>query len=323
MAKSILTLLCGLVMLAALLPQAYAQLQEEANPYRRYGSARVSQYRVGVSVNARKGPVKNIVAMVAIPFDCDEQQVEIIEEDVSPECGEVEFRLLKQGEARQLKVTIPFLPGGQEAHAMFTYEVTTKTILPPEDTTKLVIPAKPGRDLKQYLGKSPFIETNHPKIRKLARTILAEVDKEATDWERVEAFYDYVQENIEYVEGDDKSALQTLKDKKGDCQNISVLFIALCRTSKIPARIVWVHEHNYAEFGLEDDEGKLHWFPVESSGSRAFGEMPLARTIMQKGDNFKVPERPRTPLRYASNFMVGDALPGSGKPKVKYYQDQL
>ncbi len=87
--------------------------------------------------------------------------------------------------------------------------------------------------------------------------------------------------------------------------------------------MVWVHEHQYAEFCLEDAKGELHWFPVESSGSRAFGEMPLARVIMQKGDNFRIPERPGEAFRYASEFLIGSPVDGSGKPTVRYIREKL
>ena len=309
-----------------LVPQARAQVQIEHNPYHQYGATQVSQYQVGTSITATQGAVQNIKAMVAIPFECDEQDVKIIEEDVTSHCEQIDYRLLREGGARQLLVSIPYLGPGEEAHALITFEVRTRTLLPPEDTSALVIPVKPDRQLKRYLGRSPYIETNHARIKKVARQIFADLDKppkDETDWQRVEAIYDYVLAHVEYVEGDDKSAVQTLRDAKGDCQNISALFIALCRTNKIPARIVWVHEHNYAEFCLQDATGQLHWFPVESAGTRAFGHMPLARTILQKGDNFNVPERPRTPLRYASNFMVAEGVPGSGKPRVRYIQEQL
>ena len=109
-------------------------------------------------------------------------------------------------------------------------------------------------------------------------------------------------EKVEYVEGIDKSALDSLNDKQADCQGRSMLFIALCRANKIPARMVWVDGHAYAEFYLESEPGKGYWYPIESAGTRAFGEMPLARTILQKGDNFRVPER-KERLRYASDYM--------------------
>ena len=34
------------------------------------------------------------------------------------------------------------------------------------------------------------------------------------------------------------------------------LFVAMCRSLKIPARMVWVPDYSYAEFYLEDAEGK-------------------------------------------------------------------
>jgi transglutaminase-like putative cysteine protease len=259
-----------------------------------------------------------------------------------------------------------------------TFEVHTRAVLPPEDelTAQLVVPLKPDRELKRYLGKSPFIQTGDRSLKKVSREIFDKlaadpVEQETTDsadqselpveegtpaetaevsaaaeetgddesavveiadaqllaeptpWQQVEAIYNYVEDNIKYVEGDDKSAVETLRDGQGDCQNISALMVGLCRTNKIPARIVWVHEHNYFEFCLADAEGNLHWFPCESSGMRAFGEMPLPRVILQKGDSFRVPEKPRETLRYASNFATAQGLPGSGKPRITYVGEKL
>lgn len=316
-------------LLAGAVPQnAWAQIKETAaDTVVRYGPPESSRYRVGVSIKSRKGATRNILAMVAVPFTCAEQDVEIVEEDVTTQVDQLRYRILDGG-ARQMLVSIGYLPAGEEAHALVTFEVRTRPILPPEDTSGLHIPIKPDRQLKRFLGRSPYIETNHSKIKKALREIFATFDESAgdlpqTDWQRVEAIYDYVEDSIEYLEGPDKSALKTLQDGQGDCQAISALFVALCRTGKIPARIVWVHEHNYPEFCLEDADGRPHWFPCESSGTRAFGEMPLVRTILQKGDNFRVPERPRERLRYASDFLIGTPTPGSSKPRIRYIREQL
>jgi len=321
----------------------------------RYGDIQVTRFRVGASITAKRGAVRDVLAIVAVPLSCPEQEVELLEEDISDYVRSHDYRLLAGDGARQMLIRIPQLPNQAEAHAILTFEVRTRVILPPETTDELTIPKKPSRQLRRYLGKSPFIETNHSKFKKLAKQIFAKLeapdeasDKDEsnesdetsgeiasasdetpqsptpiTDWQRVEAIYTYVQDTIQYVEGPDKSALATLKAGQGDCQNISALFVALCRTKKIPARIVWVDQHNYPEFCLADAEGKLHWFPCESSGMRAFGEMPLARVILQKGDNFKVPER-RKSLRYASDYMIGlPAAAGGGKPSHKFIREQL
>ncbi|MCA9236547.1 MAG: hypothetical protein KDA44_13820 [Planctomycetales bacterium] len=141
---------------------------------------------------------------------------------------------------------------------------------------------------------------------------------EPTAWQRVEALYDYAIDHVEYEEGVDKSSVQVLQDGVGDCQAIGALFVAMCRTAKIPARLVWVHEHQYAEFYLTDAQGNGYWFPVETAGTPAFGEMRIARVILQKGDNFRVPERRGERLRYASDYLTGLPTPGGGKPGVKY-----
>lgn len=308
-------------------PAATAQIKTaQENPYLRFGETIVGRYQVGATVEARNGPVQKVLAMVAVPFVCAEQDVELVEQDISNHVENIEYRPLgafAEGGARQMLITIPYLPGGEEARAVVTFEVRTRTILPPEDPSPLTIPEKPDRDLKRFLGRSPYIETNHAKIKKALREIEASLAEDATAWQRVEAIYNFVEDHVKYVEGPDKSAIQTLHDASGDCQNISALFVALCRTAGVPARIVWVHEHNYAEFCLVDPEGNPHWFPCESSGTRAFGEMPLARTILQKGDNFRVPERPRDSLRYASDYLIGLPVPGSGKPRVRYIRNQL
>ena len=304
--RCLLTL--ALLFSSALAADLQAQIKQETeDTHLRFGQTQVVEYQVGAIVDARKGPVQKLLAMVAVPFDCAEQEVTIVGQDISPQVEQIDYRYLNKvsgGGARQLLISIPFLPGGQEARALVTFQVRTRTILPPEETDSLTIPKKPDRSLKKFLGKSPYIETKHSKIKKTLREIdqkLKSENEQATAWQRVEAIYEFVQDHVKYVEGPDKSAIKTLNDASGDCQNISALFVALCRTAGVPARIVWVHEHNYPEFCLLDAEGNPRWYPCESSGTRAFGEMPLARVIMQKGDNFKVPERPKDRLGYASD----------------------
>jgi transglutaminase-like putative cysteine protease len=175
-----------------------------------------------------------------------------------------------------------------------------------------------------FVNASPFIEIRHRSILNLSRETMEAVPETASDWAKVEAIYDQVLEKVAYVEGPDESAVDALRDGKADCQGRSMLFIALCRVNKIPARMVWADGHAYPEFYLEQAEGRGWWFPCESAGTRAFGEMPLARTILQKGDNFRVPERPTERLRYASDYLVGvPAGPSGGPPTCRFIHEEL
>ena len=288
---------------------------------------KTQRFRVGAVVNAKRGACADILAVFAVPIDCDEQSVKLVSEEFSREVGGHEFRDVVGGEARQLLVSIPFLDRGGEARAVLTYEVTTRTTPLPDESevAELKIPRRPPRNLKRYTGPSPFIETNHKRVRKLARSITVEAEEasggEPSDWALLEAAYDNVMENIEYYEGPDTSALDTLKEGAADCHGRSALFIALARNLGAPARMVWVNNHVYPEFYLEDADGEGHWFPAESAGTHAFGEMPVARTILQKGDNFRMPERKTERLRYATDYLTGRPVGGGGKPSVKYLRE--
>lgn len=314
------------VFLLALLSNAsFAQVAEEkpaaASDRVTYGEPSTIRFRVGAEATAKYGPARDVRLMVAVPLECPEQTVKAVDEDFTSEVGNVDYRMI-QGGARQMLITIPRIAEGAKAHAIVTFEVMTRPVLPPEKTDDLKIPEHPPAAIHQYLAGSPYIEVQHHAIKALAKEIMSGVDSGATDWQKVEAIYDYVLAHVEYVEGPDKSALEALHDKQADCQGRSMLFIALCRANKIPARMVWVDGHAYPEFYLDNDKGEGAWYPCESAGTRAFGEMPLARTILQKGDNFRVPER-KEHLRYASNYGGSSSAGGSEKPAVRFIQEQL
>ncbi len=298
-------------------------LEEESSATSvQFGPPVVTKYRVGGEVTASRGACRNLLVVVAVPLECPEQQVRLVDQDASNGV-EISYRTL-QGGVQQMLMATRYLPKGATVKAILTYEVETHPILPPEETDELKIPERVPREVRRYTGGSPFIETKHRQIRALAREIASGVDESATDWERVEAIYDYVQEHIDYVEDpEDKSALNTLRDGHADCHGLSALFIALCRANKIPARLVWVDGHVYAEFYLEDAGGEGHWYPCESAGTRAFGEMPLARPIFQKGDNFKMPEGPKERLHYATDYVNGLPTPGGGSPSYKFIRKQI
>jgi hypothetical protein len=325
LAVSILTVLV-ITAIAAAAPKAPAPAIESAPKIATESSTKLGKetkirFRVGAEITASHGACKSILAMVTVPLECPEQKVTIVSEDFSPDVRDVTYRPLPGGEVKQMVISVPYLADGATAHAIVIAEVTTSAILPPEKTDDLKIPKKIPSKLKLYTIASPYIETNHQRIHALSKEIFADIPETATDWQKIEAIYDTVLKKINYKEGPDKGAAEALRDKEADCQGRSAVFIAVCRANKIPARMVWVHGHCYPEFYLERSEGDGEWYPCESAGTRAFGEMPLARPILQKGDNFRVPER-KEHLRYASDYITGVPTPGAGKPKVKYIRDQ-
>lgn len=281
----------------------------------RFGETRTVRLKVGIRIKTG-GECKGIDASVPIPMDWPEQEVRVVEEEISADVRGVDYRTLEGG-VKQMLLSIPRLGKKETCEAILTLDIDRKVILPPERTDIYQVPKTVPRDVKRFLGDSPYIESRHPKIRTLAREI---VKDKSNGWAQAEAIYDYVRANVEYRESDLKGAVDALKDKVGDCEAMTSLFVALCRAAKIPARMVWVTDHSYPEFYLVDDQNKGHWFPCQISGGRAFGEMPETRPILQKGDNYRVPES-KERRRYVAVQLTATAVRG-GSPRIEEIVEQ-
>lgn len=301
-----------LLLLSALAP-AFAQFGDVGAAGATPGKEAVLRYEIGMVVTAGAEPCAGIVATVPVPTDWPEQEVTIVKEDFSPYVKHAAYR--EQTGVKQLVVNMPQIPAGEQARAVITIEVTRSTLVAPDDTSAFVIPKKLDRKTRLYLAASPKIESRNPKIRSQAKEITA--DHEGA-WEKVEAIYDWVREHVKYQDGPLKGALAALNDGTGDCEELTSLFIAMCRATGIPARTVWVPGHCYPEFYLEDEGGHGHWFPCQAAGSRSFGGIEEVRPILQKGDNFTVPEK-REKLRYVAEFLTG----AGGQPKVKWVRQAV
>ncbi len=280
----------------------------------------VQRWKVGMTITAG-GPCGDILGTTPVPTDWPEQQVRIVDEDFSPEIKDVAYRTLDNG-VKQMLIAIPLLQPGQQAHAFVTFEVKRSSVLGPDDTTQFEIPKKIPRNLGKFLAPSPMIESRHGKITKLARELLKDKDQEPA-WQQIEAMYDWVREHVEYSNGPLKGALAALNDGNGDCEELTSLFVALCRANRIPARTVWIPDHCYPEFYLEDQDGVGHWFPCQAAGTRDFGSMPDHRPILQKGDNFLVPEKGRVPQRYVAEHLHGKFSTRGAKPQVEFVRQLL
>ncbi len=303
-------------LLAVAASPARAQFEDPKTPGAKLDKTVVEKLRVGMTVTAMGGPCAGIVATMPVPTEWPEQKVTILKEDSSPTVRKIEYRILAGGAVKQMIVHVPTLPSGEECHAYVTFEIVRRTVLPPEDKSIFKIAAHPEKEKEaaNFLGPSPYIESQNPKIQKLAK----EAAEGKDDWAKVEAIYDTVGQKLTYKAGELKGALKGLNDGFGDCEEYSSLFIAMCRAEGIPARTIWVPSHCYSEFYMVDKDGKGYWLPCQSAGTKSFGGIPETRPILQKGDNFHDPDRPKDKLRYVSEFLKGAMKKGSGKPSVKF-----
>jgi hypothetical protein len=314
------TSFCGLVLTLLFLTAkpVYAQFGAQAPAKAvRLDQQLTQRWQAGVQIQAVGGPCGGLFGTVSVPMDWPEQQVKVVEEDISPFVRRVTYRTLPG--VKQMVFSIPQLPPGETATALVTFEITRSSVLAPENTERLVIPRNAPRDVRIYLGASPAIEVRHSSIRSKAKEI---VEGKETAWGEVEAIYDWVRDNINYQDGKLKGAVAALRDGSGNKHDLTSLFIALCRANKVPARTVWIPDHCYAEFYLMDETGEGHWFPCQVAGPRDFGSIADHRPILQKGENIKVPEK-RDPQRFVSEFLTGRGGRGAGRPEVTFVRKLL
>jgi len=242
---------------------------------------------------------ENVYITLPIPIDWPEQKVVAIRE-VKLDAAltrKIAYKQVDAG-AKELVLQVDKLRPGRSFEVILEVELLNYELLPPDNPDNYVIPLKIPREIDQYVKKSPLIEVDN----KCFSTLFNEITKDKpTDWEKVEAIYSYVQRNVDY-DGTTKAklakgALAVISDPpgqwKGDCKDMSCLFVAICRAGKIPARLVRVPEHCYAEFYLEPKDKPKgakepvgFWFPCQVAGTYSFGGIPERQPILQKGDSY-------------------------------------
>lgn len=304
-------------LLAGLVVHCSVAAQEVASPSQvRLANPITQRWQMGVEVQAR-GATTGIVATMPVPMPWPEQTVQIVDEAVSTHVRSVSYRTL-EGSVQQMIVTIPRLNAGETAFALVTFEIVKQNILPPAAFDSLQTPSNVARELRKYLTPSPYIESSDRVIQDAARQVTRDVPG---GWQQAEAIFDWVRERVEYrFDRQIKSARQALDDGFGDCEELTSLFIAMCRSVQIPARAVWVPGHCYPEFYLEDEHGEGHWYPCQIAGTRIFGAMPETRPILQKGDSFRVPGS-KQPQRYVQETLT--AKSAQADPQVRFVQRNL
>lgn len=313
-------ILLACLMIATLPSIGLGQFEKEQTEGKgvRYGNSVTQRWQVGVKIQAVAGTVKGLFITVPIPTDWPEQTVKFDDEDFTRNVGKVTYRFLDGG-VKQMVVTVPFVRTGDEARAVITMEVESKTILPPKDTTLFKIPRKVPRNLLKFLGTSPYINSRHSKIRNQSKELIKDSD---STWDKAKAINMFVKTQIELGLDSDpiNGALETLRSKKGNGEDRVNLAVALYRAAKIPSRYVWIQGGYFAEIYLHDDDGKGHWIPSDVIGNSEFGGYSFPKPVLQKGDNIKVPEY-KERLRYVPELVKGKK--GGGKPKVTFVRELL
>jgi Transglutaminase-like superfamily len=283
-----------------------------------YVAPKTIELLIGLNIAAVDGNLLDTKAQTVFPCTWPEQKVEIIERNV-PDNVRIDFRDLP-GNNKQLLLFVPVASPFQPVEATLKVRIEKSHIVGPADTSKLYIPKKFESSMRIYLGNSPYIEADAGELKKILKEL--NETEALTDWNKVERIYDWVRDNIKYETGKLKTVRQALKDRKGDCEEMTSTFVAMCRASRIPARCVWIPNHCYPEFYLEDENGNGQWFPCQVAGTRNFGSMPEYLPILQKGDRFNVPEHKES-MRYVQDYLKSAKNLGRTDPKITFIRQLL
>ena len=291
---------------------------QEPNPAApRLGATVESWWRFGMSIKSG-GRSTGMVGTVPVPIDWPEQTVEEIAQQATDNTRKLSYNKLTKS-MRQLVIKVNRLGEGDTATASVVFKISKRMILAPEKPELLSVSRRPPSSLRQYLKPSPYIESSHPRIKQIAESL--EWDASLSDFDNIERIYRWVRDNVEY-EFDPviHPCLDALDAGKGDCEELSSLFIAICRAKGIPARAVWIPGHTYPEFYMEDPQGEGHWLPCQAAGEYSFGQMIEAKPILQKGDRFRLPGQ-REPLRYVQPMLT--ARDSSGGLSIEWIMNPL
>ncbi len=272
---------------------------------------RTYQLKLVHRVEAPDGVVNNVVVVGPVPIEWPEQQLRLLNQKTSPGVRLTEH--VMKGQGAILRMQVASIPKGEAAYVERLYEITryrTQFTMPGEELTFAKTVPHELRD--QLTGPAPGLEMTHPKIIELAETLRKE--KPAADpWDTTHNFWSWIRDNVKFENGDFRGALFAVENRCGDCEEMSSLFVSICRLSGITARSVWVEGHNYPEFYLADKKGKGHWIPAQVVGPPWFGEMSEFRPIFQKGDRFFDPFQKQY-VRYVPATVRADG--SSSKPKL-------
>lgn len=255
------------------------------------------QFEVSIGIRwTGRGDATNLVASTVAPTEHPEQKVET--SGVVPKGCAAKVNKLADG-AAQLVAGAAGIVKGQVIEAIANFKLTISKDYRGFEKEQF-LEDQPINNLlrKAYLGNSPGIQTTSRHVKQVVSETLGD---QSHPWDKAMKFYQWVWENIKGKPGVYTSVSEAIRKKVGDCEERAGVFVALCRSADIPARLVWVPNHCWAEIGLFDEQNKFHWIPIHTAAYSWFGWTGAHELVLQKGDSIPVYGKKR-PERLVSDW---------------------
>jgi hypothetical protein len=276
-----------------------------------YLEPRPYQLKLGIELQGR-GNASQILATTPAPISCPEQTLDA--EHVETQGCDAEVRDLGP-DARQLFLSAPEISAGQTISATANYQLTVYKQFQNYQRDQFPEQQKiPSAVRSTSLGESPGIQTSSKEVHKLLGELRGETKH---PWDLARKFAEWIPRNIRPQIGPYTGVVPALNNRLGDCAEMSAVFVALSRAANIPARLVWIPNHNWAEFYLTDKDGKGHWIPAHTACYFWFGWTGVHELVLQKGDRLRLPERGNKLFRLQEDWMQC----AGRKPAVNFFAE--
>ena len=259
--------------------------KDESGPY----DHREFDLSVGVRWTG-SGNASELRASTVTPVGFPEQEIIDVKIEKTEGC-EAQIKQLTDT-AGQLQVAAPEIQRGQTIEAKAIYRLKISRSHYGYERDKFPVKQNVTKQIESIgLGNSPGIRSDLNSVRRIAKEITS---RHEHPWDLAKKFYDWVWENIKGIPGPYTSVKAAIQKRVGDCEERAGVFIALCRAAGIPARLVWVPNHSWAEFCLFDYQGQPRWIPSHTAAYNWFGWTGAHEVVLQKGDRIRVPGRNKT-----------------------------
>ncbi|MEM7476817.1 MAG: transglutaminase-like domain-containing protein [Planctomycetota bacterium] len=245
------------------------------------------------------GPARNISAFTAAPVEFPEQPIENIR--IERRGCQAAVQVLASTAAR-FALSAETIAAGQIISAVARYRLKlAKSHMGFQEAMFPEVQEIPRED-RINLGDGPGIRASSRAVRSVAKEVAGDLRH---PWLIAKTFRQWVWDNIKGQHQDYTNVDTALRKRVGDCEERAAVFVALCRACNIPARLVWVPNHNWAEFMLVDEAGKPHWIPSHTSAYSWFGWTGVHELVLQKGDKIPIPGKPPARLIYDNVRCIG------------------